>query len=656
MAAQDFFADVGEENLEQTIVEEINILISECQNNSQDAKFVAAYARYLENVKAPATGEHIEEEFENLWTKFADSAVYHPPYEVSCQEGSWYDTVMRLNGTPCVDGKMTLKDTLTRRFTELVPSQPSGAGGAGGAGRPPFVFRPRLWFNQPSVNAALGDGPPQDVLTVREIVKQFETVYTENNLEASAGTKAAHEAFTKYFTLEFDARKKIIEKRVAVLEAQLAWKITIKNQSDAESATAARRTVDEQEEQEEQEKQEAEWARQGARADSKFLDSTSAGLNNQHKIDMAEDAQKIQKIRMGLDSDARHMFHMSPAYRDYEARRRLTTTNINMKYQSVRERLMISWSRAGMTKDIMKQIALDLEQAGTNRNEDESKMIKEFDAEKETLLRDWQSDPTADNGSQFASSTTMRQRAQAYMSAAGEATEQDRDFIMAAPDDDEDDSAANYDQNTLSSGRAYAGGAAGRDNKGRSTRKATRRAVDGRRVDFRAQQKARAKKKITEEVDRVINRYTATRIQLENAQQEYNVAANNAALKSELKEEIEIHSQLLKALEQRIESLGGVVPADRKRNLPSASSGIKKKRRKNKEENAPKKPAIERLTATFGTLAEIEPGTPPAAAEVRTGNPPAVLKKKRRSRARKLKKTGLTTKKTEPSIASNLIF
>lgn len=123
----------------------------------------------------------------------------------------------------------------------------------------------------------------------------------------------------------------------------------------------------------------------------------------------------------------------------------------------------------------------------------------------------------------------------------------------------------------------------------------------------------------------------------------------------------------------KIEQLGAKVPAKKRTLFEDSDSDTdgesdkeenkgagrfrKKKQRKRAvpKKSSVEKPSVERLTATFGTHAEITLETPPAVATLTTAKPPAVMKKKRRSRARK--KTGLSTGKTEASLkSSNLIF
>ena len=524
MAAQSaaFEESIEDSSLEATIVEELEALIHEYEYESQDAKFIAAYKRFVEDLKGieqdyaedlyriPGNLPDIEQQkaqdvlkskynlakeslFEKLWSTYSDSAVLHPPYRVPCQEGSWHDNVMHATGTPCTGGTMTLKDTLTRQFKVAI-NEPSGAA----ANPVPLIFHPRLWFNFP------GTDTPQDVLTVNQIVRQFQTKYQESGLDPRKGTEQAYKCFKRYFLQENSRRKKIIKARLIVLQTQKEWQVTIKSLDSSESATAALRTMHTAEEVIEEYEQDArKWTRQEKKADGMVLDTQTTSLNKFVQLDMAQDARKLRELQMGFDKRALQAFHSSDGYRRYLATRRFKTTEINMAHKSVAQRLMSQWSSGGMTKERKKNIAEDMQRADKMRDEELRKMTQEFDEQKEKLLEAWRTDPRENNGEQLSIDAALHSRAQKYIIAVQES----EDFISEdlteyehLPDD-------------------FAAGAEGRRD-GKSTRAATRNAVDGRKIDFRRIQRRIQRRKANAAIAEVKkNELEATQIHLENAKQ-----------------------------------------------------------------------------------------------------------------------------------------
>lgn len=668
-----------EESLEQTIVEEINASIEDYRFASQDAKFIDGYDRYRDNItrieRLPFGQEYkraLEAEFDKLWTKYADSAVFHPPYVVPCEEGSWHDTVMRVSGTPCVGGVMVLKDTLTRRFTVLVPS------GAAASSRN-YVFRPKLWLALPATDAGGNSaaGPPQDLCSAETIVRQYEKVYEDNGLDPDDGARKAYELFKRYFDLEYEKRNQIIQQRLQVLETQRDWKITIKTSNDTESAEAALRTTQTAEERiREFEEDHRNWEREGKQADALRLDKVfEDNLEKSFQLEIAQDRIELQKLKMGFDPAARQAFRESKEYREYEARRRYETTQLRMTHKKITERLMILWSSGGMTRKMLEQIALDLEKADDEHKEALQALTKRFDTEKSNLLEAWRTDPTRNNGSHLSIGAALVSRATEYTRSV-----QELENLMS-------DDITEYE----TVGDDFAADVTGRSNDGRSTRSATRYAVDGRKIDFQKLRKRKARQKIAEANEAEKAKFQAKlqtfTVELENAEKTLESLRNNIGTYNtttdegnmlneaneqhirEITEEIQVYRESIAFYEQKLVDLGVSAKPPKRRRLKRTeeedsesddddvlgAAATDAKKTKGSKFAKKKKTTAERLTATFGAPAEVIPETLPAAADVSTAKPPAVVKKKRR--ARKKKKTGLATKKTEPKLElGNLIL
>lgn len=648
--------DIDEQSLKEEIQDTFDGLIYDYQNKSEDARFLNAYSDFIIEIRnneekfeedgdADTYAERAERTFSKLWERYSDSAFYHPPYVVPCEEDSFVSLLLPEEENPCVDGVVTLEDTLTPMFELSVDDN---------------EYDPTLWVNQPSVAGASGAGPPQDVVTVYEIIQEFAAFYVSIDRDPGDGVIEAINKFKAYFEAEKEQRTKLLESRVALLEAQRNWQLTIAETSMTESSRAAVRTLE---------------SAGGAAAESEEDEpegpaaSFSSNLAADFKMQQAQDRLEVKRMKLGVDREALNAFRSSEGYREWESARRYATTQLKMAYQNKRERLIKQFSSSGLTGKAKNRIAEQLQQVEDKRDKDMRELREEFDEQKRDLLEQWGSNPEEDNGEAHTPTAAQTSRAQERAKAAQELAK------------------------VVSDGAAFAGAAGGRTNTGRSSRiQETRTVPQMSRADFRAMQKARGQARISEakaqrqaKINRLITRLEVARIDLENAKQEqeslkYSLRVRDGdnsdeaiKIKKNIRERLgRIETKIIRygaeiqVAKEGIVELGASVPAKKRSALSmlddsgndsdDEGAGARfKKQKTQKREAVPEKPSVERLTATFGTSAEIAPETPPAVATVTAAKPPAVIKKKRRSRVRK--KKGLSTKKSKPSLQpGNLIF
>lgn len=663
MAEKYLLLDIDEQSLKEEIQDTFDGLIYDYQNKSEDARFLNAYSDFIIEIRnneekfnqdgdADTYAERADRTFSKLWERYSDSAFYHPPYVVPCEEDSFVSLLVPEEENPCVNGVVTLEDTLTPMFELSVDGN---------------EYDPTLWVNQPSVTGASGAGPPQDVVTVYEIIQEFAAFYVSIGRDPEDGIIEAINKFKAYFEAEKEQRTKLLESRVALLEAQRNWQLTIAETSMTEGSRAAVRTLESAGGAAAESEEDEPAAAEGAAASF----SSNLARKLEFQLEQAQDRLEVKRMKLGVDREALNAFRSSEGYREWEAARRYATTQLKMAYQNKRERLIKQFSSSGLTGKAKNRIAEQLQQVEEKRDKDMRELREEFDEQKRDLLEQWGSNPEEDNGEAHTPTAAQTSRAQERAKAAQELAK------------------------VVSDGAAFAGAAGGRTNTGRSSRIQEMRTVPQMsRADFRAMQKARGQARISEAIEkrqlpkvkRLINRLEVKRTDLENAKQEqeslkYSLRVRDGdnsdeanKIKKNIRERLgRIETKIIRYVaeiqvaEEGIIELGASVPAkkhtilslldtddDNSDNEGGGGGGgrLKKKRRTNKA--VPEKPSAERLTATFGTSAEIAPATPPAVATVTAAKPPAVIKKKRRSRVRK--KKGLS-KKTEPTLEpGNLIF
>ena len=661
-------------DLLEEIEEKFEAQIEYCRENSEDAKFRKTYVTFRSKMREHERqfardnnldlyAERMEREFSTMWERYSDSAFYHPPYVVPCDEDSFVSLLRPNEENPCIDGEITLQDTLTWMFRHT----PAGID---------REFEPTLWVNERRVTDAGGNshtGPPQDVTTVGEILLQFGNFYDENGLTRRNGTLAGIDKFKNYFNKEHKIRAKLTNKRVALLEAQKEWQITISQIDTKKSSQAAARTLGAAES-----VVEAAAAAPAEEEEEVGAVSFSSNLAKDFQMEQAQDALEVKRMKLGTDREALSAFRSSDGYREWEARRRAETTQVKMVYQNKRERLIMRFSEGGLTIKLKNSIAEQLQEAEDERDADMRDLREDFDEEKNNLLQNWGSDPAESNGGALAPTASQISRAQTLQQAAQD---------LAA---------------VVSDGVSFAGGAGGRTDKGRSSRIQEKKQRDEipqmSKADYATMQTTRIQMKIREgqarrqaEINQWTTRLGAARTFLQNTKRDRDqikwslgVARPRLTTKEadEFKKKIKYRLDRIQdkimayeadiiVFTDKIEKLRAKVPA-KKRSLfddsdtdsesdKEENTGAGRLRQKRQKRGAvPKKssvekPSVERLTATFGTHAEITLETPPAVATLTTAKPPAVMKKKRRSRPRK--KTGLSTGKTEASLKpSNLIF
>lgn len=559
------------------------------KNLSQHAQFLAGYEdllqarRDIEREQPLNAIDRMTIQLNNLWTDSVSSALFHPPYTVQGEDGS----------------PVTLEDTLTPLFTINVGES---------ADAPPFT--PILFTMTPR-------GTVKEIVDVMSIRRQYENIFAP---DTEAGAEACIETFLNYFKEEAKERKKFQKAELELAKVKFQQRLRM----GPSLSTGGPATEDDV-------VSRIEIVQESAERNPK----TSDMLAIQQRLDAADDMKKLDKLRAKFLLDTRNEFYNQNQVKTLVRKRIIFLRDHARNFQAKLDRIYQMYQNAGNNQRTMEMLAQKMQETQEQRDTEVKDFEKRYEENLDILKEQWVA----------LNNLTLEAPSAGEVSSAAAGVEA-LNVLSGGIDVDESTAIAQGAEASTVNDRGEKQWRLGRRStrQKRSRTKALSRYAQDRKRNFMRRNNMEA-----EILMEKISRYNLKLTSLRNAYKD-NESMPEGREKSSLQENymkrIEKYEKRLRKAERELELLnsGGAttttvgndpmdVDDDTSASAAAAQPSPKKRRRKKVVE----KPIPERLTASFGTTAEVIPDTILAAAEVSIGKTPTVVKRKKKPRKKKQK-------------------
>ena len=579
---------------------------------SELGSFDDNYESAANDTEANAYLSNVTNAFNKLWSQYATSAMFHPPYTIMPEQ------------PPIAPVK--LRDNLSTFFKVRI-----------GSGANAISYEPIIFTKTPR-------GLVKDLVDVESIRGQYVEVYGD----VAAGSKACFSALKKYFKAEKVARKAFQDAELALAKAKYQQRLLMEQSLDTGEVPTEDEVIE-------------NFNSIESPAVTDSIDVADM-LSAQQQIDAAQNEKEIMKLKARFLQETRNAFNELAQVKQLRRKKNIFLRDHDRKTNYKLEQIYLRYTQATNSREEMAAIAQNMQETKDEAETKKKEYMKQYNEAIEVMQERYlrQENPVLEPpGALERASASDGAAALRTIAGEGENTgidvDESNEFAGGAV-------ASTVDANGEKQWRL------GR----RSTRqqKRMRKGLSKYREAFEKRQKSREQKSsaaVKRRRDAEALEREAKEIEKRTIEEKMTRCRDKIALYQRIienpedgdeqleaiyHEELEKYEKRLRKLQRKLDridvELSSMEAPSTMENNPEGNggaSGASRSRKKQRRKAVPKPPA-ERLTASFGTTMEVIPLTPPAVAEVTSAAPEAVIKPKKKRGRRKKKKSGLTTETT----------
>lgn len=645
-SASKYFEDLEDDDVENnTYAEQCKVQyeqeVEQIKLTSQHASYFEDYAQmsariselgsFDENYRSDANDtdarayvSDVTHAFNKLWSQYANSAMFHPPYTIMPEQPPF--------------APVKLRDNLSTFFKIKI-----------GSGANTLVYEPIIFTKTPR-------GLVKELVDVESIRNQYVEVYDN----VAAGSKACFTAFKKYFKTEKMARKSFQNAELALAKAKYQQRLLMEQSLDTGEVPTEEEVVE-------------NISSIDSPAVTDSVDDVAEMLNAQQQMDAAQNEKEIIKLKAQFLQETRNAFNELAQVKLLRRKKNIFLRDHDRKTNYKLEQIYLRYTHATNSREEMAAIAQNMQETKDEAETKKKEYMKQYNEAIEVMQERYlrQQNPVLEPPGAL-------ERASASDGAAA----------LRTITGEGDDTGIDVDESNEFAGGAVASTVDARGEKQwrlgrRSTRqqKRMRKGLSKYREAFEKRQKnsksseqqssaALKRRRDAEALEREAKEIEKRTIEEKMTKCRDKIALyqgiiddpeeGDEQLEVIYNEELAKYEKRLRKLQRKLDKIDVELslmeaPSTNKPEKSGRASGASRSRKKQRRKAVPKPPA-ERLTASFGTTMEVIPLTPPAVAEVTSAAPEAVINPKKKRGRRKKKKSGLTTETASTIEPGKLVF
>lgn len=644
-SASKYFEDLEDDDVENdTYAEQCKVQyeqeVEEITLTSQHASFFEDYAQMTARIselgsfdenygsaandtEARAYVSNVTNAFNKLWSQYANSAMFHPPYTIMPEQPPF--------------APVKLRDNLSTFFKVRI-----------GSGTNALVYEPTIFTKTPR-------GLVKELVDVESIRNQYVEMYGG----VAAGSKACFAAFKKYFKTEKIARKSFQNAELALAKAKYQQRLLMEQSLDTGEVPTEEEVVE-----------------NISSIDSPAVtDSVEYAdmLKTQQEIDAAQNEKEIIKLKTRFLQETRNAFNELAQVKLLRRKKNIFLRDHDRKTNYKLEQIYLRYTHATNSREEMAAIAQNMQETKDEAEIKKKEYMKQYNEAIEVMQERYlrQQNPVLEPPGALERASAS-DGAAALRTIAGEGddtgidVDESNEFAGGAVASTVDARGekqwrlgrrSTRQQKRMRKGLSkYREAFEKRQKKSKSSEQQSSTALKRRRDAEALEREAKEieKRTIEEKMTKCRDKIALYQGIIDDPEE------GDEQLEVIYNEELAKYERRLRKLQRKLDKIDVELssmeaPSTNEPEESGGASGASQSRKKQRRKAVPKPPA-ERLTASFGTTMEVIPLTPPAVAEVTSAAPEAVIKPKKKRGRRKKKKSGLTTE-TAPTIEpGKLIF